>query len=60
MAGGSAPPSLLAARRVMRQVCQQQDGRSAGETRQSLPAEETVTAVVDRILDGAGPARDRG
>ena len=24
------------------------------------PAEETVTAVVDRILDGAGPARDRG
>jgi AcrR family transcriptional regulator len=24
------------------------------------PVEETVTAVVDRILDGAGPARDRG
>jgi AcrR family transcriptional regulator len=24
------------------------------------PLEETVTAVVDRILDGAGPARDRG
>jgi AcrR family transcriptional regulator len=24
------------------------------------PVEETVTAVVDQILDGAGPARDRG